>query len=50
MIRFTVYTKQINADAFDVEAKDFEDARQKAKALWQQNYGFEAQNIEVNDL
>ena len=46
MNKYIVYTRQINADAFEIIAKDKDEALEKAKKLWNQNYGFEITSFE----
>ena len=45
-MKYKVYTKQINADAFVVEAKNKLRAKQLARIEWDNNCGFEVESIE----
>lgn len=49
MARYRVYFNQINQTYFDVNAKDKEEAREKAKIEWKKNMGI-ADISEVNKL
>ena len=44
--KYKVYTKQINADAIEVEALNEYQARWLAQKIWEDNYGFEVKSVE----